>query len=71
MVLPTETVYGLAADPRAEGAIERLFSAKGRSRDKPVALFAADLTDVERAAGELEQAARVLAARFWPGPPRR
>ena len=66
VILPTDTVYGAAADPRAPGALERLFRLKGRPADKPIALLAADARQVE-AAAELGAAGRALAARFWPG----
>lgn len=68
MILPTETVYGLAADPRVEGAEERLIAAKDRDRGKPIPLMAASLADVERYGAVLSPAARRLAMRYWPGP---
>lgn len=67
VILPTETVYGVAADPRAPGAMDRLYAAKGRSADKPLALFVPDAAGLERAGAELGPAARRLAERFWPG----
>lgn len=65
--LPTETFYGLAADPRSPAAIARLFALKGRDAAKTIALLAADLAQVE-AMAELPAAARRLAQAFWPGP---
>ena len=65
---PTDTLYGLGADPRQPEAVERLFRAKGRAADKAVPLVAADLRQVERQVGVLTPLARRLAERFWPGP---
>jgi L-threonylcarbamoyladenylate synthase len=68
VVVPTETVYGLAADPRVPGAVARLYAAKGRAAAKPVTLLAADVAWVARAVPRLAPAARALAGAFWPGP---
>jgi L-threonylcarbamoyladenylate synthase len=65
---PTETFYGLAADPRNARAIERVFEAKGRRSDEPLPLIAADVAQVERWFGALSPQAALLARRFWPGP---
>jgi tRNA threonylcarbamoyl adenosine modification protein (Sua5/YciO/YrdC/YwlC family) len=67
VVLPTDTVYGLAADSTVPGAADRLFRIKGRDLHKPVALLAADLADIEAYGGRLSPAAQKLARRFWPG----
>ena len=65
---PTDTLYGLAVDPRRADAVERLFRAKGRPADMAVPLIAADLEQAARHAGRLTVLARSLAERFWPGP---
>ena len=65
---PTDTLYGLAVDPRRADAVERLFRAKGRPADMAVPLIAADPEQAARAAGRLTPLARALAERFWPGP---
>ena len=73
VILPTDTVYGVAADPRAPGtpgtpgAEERLFRAKCRPGNKPIPLLAADYRQVEASRAELGVAGRALAARYWPG----
>ncbi|HEX9681855.1 MAG TPA: L-threonylcarbamoyladenylate synthase [Acidimicrobiales bacterium] len=67
VVVPTETVYGVAVDPFAAGATERLFELKGRDRTQPVAVLVADLQRAE-ALALFDDRARRLAARFWPGP---
>ena len=66
VALPTDTVYGIAADLRLPDAIGRLFAAKARPPDKAVALLIAD-ADQASVLGEVSPAARVLAERFWPG----
>ena len=68
MILPTETVYGIAADPRAPGAVERLFEAKGRGRDKPIPLLADHERRLRDHGAVMSDTARRLAKRFWPGP---
>ena len=64
---PTDTLYGLAVDPRNAGAVKRLFELKGRPETSALTLIAADLAHV-RAAGEMTTAAERLAERWWPGP---
>jgi L-threonylcarbamoyladenylate synthase len=68
VIVPTETVYGVAADPRVPGAMERLYLAKGRSAEKPVALLAADREGVAGVDAAWTPAAEALARRWWPGP---
>ncbi|HEV3474320.1 MAG TPA: L-threonylcarbamoyladenylate synthase [Actinomycetota bacterium] len=66
VVLPTDTVYGVAARPDAEGATDRLFAAKRRPRDLTLPVLVADTDDAERIA-RFDGRARALAERFWPG----
>jgi len=68
VILPTDTVYGVAADARNEGAVEKLYSAKSREKGKPIPVLAAGIEDVEAYGVEFSRIERVLAARFWPGP---
>ena len=68
VAMPTETVYGLAADATDPAAIERIFTAKGRPSDHPLIVHLADETDLEQWAPDAPPAARVLAATCWPGP---
>jgi L-threonylcarbamoyladenylate synthase len=68
VVYPTETFYGLGADPSSESALERLFEVKQREAGKPVALIAADAASAFSIAREVSDAARRLAGVFWPGP---
>jgi len=67
VVFPTDTVYGLAADPRSVMAVERVFRLKGRSTAQALPLIASSLEQVERALGRLSGRTRRLAERFWPG----
>jgi tRNA threonylcarbamoyl adenosine modification protein (Sua5/YciO/YrdC/YwlC family) len=68
IILPTETVYGVAADPGVEGASERIYAAKERDRGKPIPLMASGLEAVERHGAVFPPWARRLARRCWPGP---
>ena len=64
---PTDTLYGLAVDPRNADAVKRLYALKGRAETSALTLIADGMEQV-RAAGELTAAAERLAARWWPGP---
>ena len=66
VVVPTETVYGLAADPIAEGATDRVFAAKQRPRELTLPILVADLEQAREVAA-LDSRAEALAAAHWPG----
>jgi L-threonylcarbamoyladenylate synthase len=66
-VIPTDTVYGLAAHPGFPEAVERLYAIKGREKRKKIALLAADVAAVEAFGYPLPPRARELAAKHWPG----
>ena len=66
-VIPTDTVYGLAARPDFEEAVDRLYTIKGRVAKKPIALLASDVEAVGRFGYPLEGKARELAEKYWPG----
>jgi len=68
VAFPTETVYGLGADASSAAAIARLYAVKGRPGDHPVIVHFADAEKAFAWAREVPEAARKLAARFWPGP---
>lgn len=68
VAFPTDTLYGLAVDPRNAHAVERLYAVKGRGFDQPLPLIACDDTQVAQQAGTLTPLARRLAREFWPGP---
>ena len=67
MILPTETVYGLAADAGDPLGVARLFEAKGRPRFNPLIAHVADLARA-RPLARLDELAVCLAEVFWPGP---
>ncbi|MFM7618048.1 MAG: L-threonylcarbamoyladenylate synthase [Actinomycetes bacterium] len=68
VALPTETVYGLAADASNRAAVERIFAIKGRPTDHPVIVHVLDADALDAWAVEIPDEARVLAASCWPGP---
>lgn len=67
VAFPTETVYGLGADATNATAVARLYEAKGRPSFNPLIAHVPDLLAAERLA-VFDQAAKRLAAKFWPGP---
>lgn len=67
VMLPTETVYGLAADASNPQAVARIFEAKGRPRFNPLIAHVANALDAE-AVAVFDERARALAEAFWPGP---
>jgi Sua5/YciO/YrdC/YwlC family protein len=67
VALPTETVYGLAADATNPAAITRIYETKGRPRFNPLICHMADLAMAERHA-VFDPVSRRLAEQFWPGP---
>ena len=67
VAVPTETVYGLAADATDGKAVAGIYSAKGRPSFNPLIVHVPDLQAAERIA-LFDDAARGLAARYWPGP---
>ena len=66
-VIPTDTVYGLAAHPAFSTAVDQLYSIKGREKSKKIALLAADAAAVEAFGYPLPPKARKLAEKYWPG----
>ncbi len=66
--LPTETVYGLAADAENDAAIAQIFQAKGRPADHPLIVHVADAACVAHFAVEVPDFAQQLMKAFWPGP---
>ncbi len=66
--VPTETVYGLAANGLDPEAVEKLYEVKRRPPKKPINLLVPDMSAVEALCRELPREAYLLAERFWPGP---
>lgn len=66
--LPTETVYGLAADADTASAVAAIFAAKGRPSDHPLIVHVASSAALPHYAREVPAFAQALVERFWPGP---
>jgi len=66
--IPTETVYGLAADADNEAAVAQIFAAKGRPTDHPLIVHVASSAQVARYAAQVPDFAQRLIDAFWPGP---
>ena len=67
VAFPTDTVYGLAAEPFNPAAIERLYAAKERDMSKAIAVLVGTLEQLLQITPGLSVQAEALAARFWPG----
>ena len=66
--LPTETVYGLAADAGNDAAVAQIFAAKGRPSDHPLIVHVADAAGIAHFASAVPDFAQALVDAFWPGP---
>ncbi|MCL6682334.1 L-threonylcarbamoyladenylate synthase [Sphingomonas alba] len=67
VAVPTETVYGLAADATNPEAVARIYEAKGRPSFNPLIVHVPDVAAAEQL-GDFNEAARALAKAYWPGP---
>lgn len=68
VAVPTETVYGLAADARNADAVARIFEVKGRPEAKALSVLVPGPEAIERYCERVPEGAKALAERFWPGP---
>jgi L-threonylcarbamoyladenylate synthase len=68
VAIPTETVYGLAADALDAEAVAGIFRAKGRPATNPIIVHVADVAMARSLAGDWPAAAEAITDRFWPGP---
>lgn len=68
VVLPTDTVYGLAALPSVPGATDALFRLKARAGDQPFAVLVADAEQAEALLEDVDEEVHGWMARWWPGP---
>jgi tRNA threonylcarbamoyl adenosine modification protein (Sua5/YciO/YrdC/YwlC family) len=66
--MPTDTFYGLAADPFNLRAVDRVYEIKSRSRHKPLSLLIESVEQAEELARPLPEEFEALARKFWPGP---
>ncbi len=68
VAIPTETVYGLAANALNPDAVSKIFKAKGRPQDNPLIVHISDFAYLANVVSEIPEKAHLLAGEFWPGP---
>ncbi|MCK9419199.1 MAG: L-threonylcarbamoyladenylate synthase [Nitrospirae bacterium] len=68
IVYPTDTLYGLGADPKNPAAVKKLFTIKRRQADQPILLLIRDANEVRDWAAAITPGAGELMRKFWPGP---
>jgi L-threonylcarbamoyladenylate synthase len=68
VVMPTDTVYGLAADAFDAAAVRRLLDAKGRGRDMPPPVLVGSVATLDALGSDVPAWARALVEHYWPGP---
>lgn len=68
VAIPTETVYGLAANALETKAVEKIYIAKGRPSDNPLIVHIANFEDIYELVSDVPPKAKALAEKFWPGP---
>lgn len=68
IAIPTETVYGLAANGLDQSAVKRIFELKNRPLSNPLILHTYDISQIEKYTSNIPDIAYKLAERFWPGP---
>lgn len=68
VAVPTETVYGLAANGLSEDAVKKLYEVKGRPEKKPISLLVTGMEQAEKFCRDIPEEAYLLAEKFFPGP---
>ena len=68
VAVPTETVYGLAANGLDSQAVQKIYDVKGRPETKPISLLVSGMEDVEKFCVDIPESAYIMAEKFWPGP---
>ncbi|MBQ6266273.1 MAG: threonylcarbamoyl-AMP synthase [Clostridia bacterium] len=68
VAIPTETVYGLAANALDPAAVARIFEAKGRPQDNPLIVHVASMEEIPPLVAQVDPRLSALADAFWPGP---
>lgn len=68
VAIPTETVYGLAANALDPSAVKKIFEAKGRPQDNPLIVHISSLEEVEPLVEKVDERLYALAEKYWPGP---
>lgn len=66
--IPTETVYGLAANALDENAVKKIYIAKGRPSDNPLIVHISDISELSALVAEIPEKVKIMAEKFWPGP---
>ncbi|MDO8604661.1 MAG: L-threonylcarbamoyladenylate synthase [bacterium] len=66
-VLLTDTLYGMVSAAENKKAVERIYNIKGRNEKKPLIILISNVSDVERFGVNLDEEARELLGKFWPG----
>lgn len=66
--IPTETVYGLAANALDEEAVKKIYIAKGRPSDNPLIVHISDMSELPPLVKEIPAKVKIMAEKFWPGP---
>jgi len=66
--IPTETVYGLAANALDGEAVKKIYAAKGRPSDNPLIVHISDISELYPLVKEVPEKVKIMAERFWPGP---
>ncbi len=68
VAIPTETVYGLAANALDGEAVKKIYKAKGRPSDNPLIVHISDIEELDDLVAEVPEKVRIMAEKFWPGP---
>lgn len=68
VAVPTETVYGLAANGLCGDAVQKIYDVKNRPGTKPISLLVSGMEDAEKFCRDIPDSAYLLAEKFWPGP---
>lgn len=68
VAIPTETVYGLAANALDEEAVKKIYIAKGRPSDNPLIVHISDMSELAPLVKEIPEKVKKMAEKFWPGP---
>ena len=68
VAIPTETVYGLAANALDGKAVKKIYEAKGRPSDNPLIVHISELSQLDELVTEIPEKVRIMAEHFWPGP---
>lgn len=66
--IPTETVYGLAANALDENAVKKIYIAKGRPSDNPLIVHISDISELSPLVADIPEKVKIMAKKFWPGP---